>query len=239
MTQLAFIALTLQIAPALTLADADGVGELDSWPPREYFLKSLVAAVPQLLADYHPETGKFGREPWVYQDQMPIYPLAAAWHIKDDRNPYYQDDKLLKVIARGGEVWLEQQDDQGRYQLKRKNGDDWGKFRSCFVHSHWIKSYCLVKDALPEASRKKWEQGLIRGLTPICQVLPMSSVNNQPLRHAMALYIAGVALEKKDWRQTTTDYMACVVAAQDPAGFWSEHSGPVVAYNTAYLWFLD
>ena len=230
--------LRLTIGCALMSSLVLAEGTWDEWPPRAYLIKSLVAEIPQLLAKYHPETGKFGTEPWVYQDQMPRCPLAAAWHIKDDGNPYYHDAKLIEVIARGGEVWLEQQDDQGRYRLLRKNGDDWGLFRSSFVHSHWVKTYHLVKDVLPEASRKKWEQGLIRGLSHMVSPVHRGGVNNQNLRHAMALYIGGVCFGKDEWKATAQGHMARTIAEQRPAGFWTEHSGPVVGYNTAYPWFL-
>jgi len=219
--------------PTLTAED-----RWNRWPPRAYLLKSLVAEIPQLLAKYYPETGKFGTEPWVYQDQMPIYPLAAAWYLEDDANPYYHDDKLIEVIARAGEVWLEQQDQQGRYRLLRKNGDDWGLFRSSYVHSHWVKAYYLVADALPEASRQKWERGLVRGLGHIVPTVQRGGVNNQNLRHAMALYIGGLCFENPAWRSTAQAHLAKTVAAQRPAGFWTEHSGPVVGYNTAYPWFI-
>ena len=71
------------LLPSMALAE----DAWDSWPPRDYLLRSLVTAVPKLLAKYHPETGRFGTEPWVYQDQMPIYPLSAAWSIDDVNSP--------------------------------------------------------------------------------------------------------------------------------------------------------
>ena len=210
----------------------------DMWPPRDYLLKCIVKAVPRLLASYHPETGKFGTEPWVYQDQMPIFILAAAWSIEDENNPYYHDKKLLPIIARGGDVWLEQQNAKGQYRLLRKNGDDWGLFYSSFVHSHWTKTYALVGDVLPAMSRAKWKKGILRGLDHVYPTLSKAAVNNQPLRHALALYIASVCFDKPEWKRTAKAYMRRTAAAQDPAGFWSEHAGPALAYSFAYSWFL-
>jgi len=209
-----------------------------SWPPHEFLLRSLLNAVPKLLDTYHPETGRFGTEPWVYQDQMSIYPLAAAWSLDEPGNPYYHDPKLIEVIARGGEVWFEQQGEDGTWQLLRKNGDDWGRFRSSFVESHWVTTYHLVRDVLPEESRSKWETGLTRCLKHVPGMLAKASVHNQPLRHALALYIGGVCFENEEWKRAASAYMAKTAAAQDPAGFWSEHSGPAVAYSMAYPWFL-
>ncbi len=209
-----------------------------TWPPREYLLESLVKSIPGYLKAYHADTGKFNDEPWVYNDQMPIWPLAAAWSIDHPDNPYYHDPEILKVIARGGERWAEEQDDKGCWPLKRKNGDEWGTHRSAFVYSHWLKAYWLVGDALPEASRKIWEDSLLLGLNEMYPAIQKAAVHNLPLREAMNLYIGGVIFNNEDWKQAAMDFMARAVAKADPTGFWTEHSGPTVGYNTAYLWFL-
>ena len=229
-----FVIPTIALCASFVSATAAG----NSWPPRTFLFRSLLNAVPKLLESYHPETGKFGTEPWVYQDQMPIYILAAAWSLEDPENPYYHAPRLLEAIARGGEVWFEQQGEDGTWQLLRKNGDDWGRFRSSFVESHWVTTYHLVRDALPEASRRKWETGLLRCLKHVPGMLAKASVNNQPLRHALALYIGGVCFENDEWKRAASVYMAKTAAGQNPAGFWSEHSGPAVAYSMAYPWFL-
>ena len=51
----------------------------------------------------------------------------------------------------------------------------------------------------------------------------------------MALYIAGECFENADWRERARQLMAKAVERQDPAGFWSEHSGPVIGYNLVYV----
>jgi hypothetical protein len=50
----------------------------------------------------------------------------------------------------------------------------------------------------------------------------------------MALYCAGVCFGRDDWKQQAQAFMAKVVAAQTPGGWWVEHNGPVVAYNFVY-----
>ena len=99
MNRLVLLALCLCTAAAPA---AEPKHRFDKWPPRDFLVESLVAQVPKLLARYHPETGKFGSGIWVYNDQMAIFPLAAAWAIQHERNPYYHDAKLMPVIARGG-----------------------------------------------------------------------------------------------------------------------------------------
>ena len=66
-----------------------------TWPPREYLVRSLVESIPKIVASYHPDTGRFGTEPWICRDQNHIFPLAVAWALEDDANPYYHDDAIL------------------------------------------------------------------------------------------------------------------------------------------------
>ena len=51
----------------------------------------------------------------------------------------------------------------------------------------------------------------------------------------MAVYIAGECFDNADWRDRARQFMAKTVAAQDPGGFWTEHSGPVIGYNFVYV----
>jgi hypothetical protein len=58
---------------------------------------------------------------------------------------------------------------------------------------------------------------------------------NIPCHDAMALYLAGKMFDRSDWCEKATAYEHKVVDYQYPAGFWSEHAGPVVVYNQVYL----
>ena len=121
------------------------------------------------LKTYHPETGRFGTEPWVCGDQNVILPLAAAWSIKDPANPYYHDKKLLAVIGKGGEALVDDQDKDGKWIFKKKDLSTWGMIYMPWTYSRWIRAYVLVKDALPKAQREKWEKGLLLGFNGIRQ----------------------------------------------------------------------
>ncbi len=206
-----------------------------TWPPREYLLKSLVEAVPGYLKAYHPESGKFGSEPWVCQDQNVIYPLAAVWSIQDPKNPFYHDEKILEAIAGGGEALVDEMDKDGKWTFRKKDNSTWGHIHMPWTYSRWIRAYQLVKDILPENSRKKWEEGLRLGFSGIRKHADDASVHNIPTHHAMALYIAGMCFENEDWKNAADAFLAKVIAGQDPAGFWSEHFGPVVGYNMVYV----
>jgi len=204
------------------------------WPPRAYLLESLVDAVPKYLEEYHPETGRFGTDPWICSDQNHIFPLAAAWAIEDEHNPWYQDKKVLEAIAGGGNALVDDMDEAGKWTFRKKDNSTWGQIHMPWTYSRWIRAYQLVRDALPEADLGKWERGLRLGFGGIRKYAD-GHVHNIPTHHAMALYIAGVCFDNADWRDAATAFMAKVVAQQDPAGFWSEHFGPVVGYNRVYV----
>jgi hypothetical protein len=204
-----------------------------TWPPRAFLIKSLVKSVDETLKAYHPETGRFGTEPWVCGDQNVILPLAAAWSIKDPANPYYHDKKLLAVIGKGGEALVDDQDKDGKWLFKKKDLSTWGMIYMPWTYSRWIRAYILVKDALPKAQRAKWEKGLLLGFTGIRRD-EIQRVHNIPCHHAMALYIAGVAFKNEEWKKAAWDFQQKVMAEQSPEGYWSENYGPVVSYNMVY-----
>lgn len=227
-------ALVFLAASVLIAAPAKSGSPFQTWPPKDFLIKSLVNSVGETLKTYHPETGRFGTEPWVCGDQNVLLPLAAAWSLKHPANPYYHDKKLLEVIAKGGEALVDDQDDQGKWMFRKKDYSTWGPILMPWTYSRWIRAYVLVKDALPKASRDKWEKGLLLGFTNIHKE-ELHRVHNIPCHHAMGLYIAGVAFKNEEWKKTAAEFQKKVVAKQDPEGYWSENSGPVVSYNHVYI----
>ena len=224
------------VAAALAgLSTSVAAGESwDTWPPSAYLLESLVQAVPTYLDQFHPETGKFGTEPWICRDQNLIFPLAAAWAIEDPANPWHHSDEVLGVIAKGGEALVDEMDETGKWIFRKKDNSTWGPIHMPWTYSRWIRAYALVRDTLPDASREKWEQGLLLGFTGIRKYAD-GGVHNIPAHHAMALYIAGDCFENEEWKAAATAYMARVVDEQNAGGYWSEHFGPVVGYNEVYI----
>ncbi len=209
--------------------------ESTSWPDRAWLVRSLVRAVPRILKKQDAQTGRFGSKPWVCSDQNVLFPLAVAWATKDDDNPYWHDPRLLEAICRGGSALTRAQDNEGRWTFRKKDNTTWGQIYMPWTYSRWIRAYTLIKDDMPGSYVKEWRQGLIRGFKGIRATALTDRVHNIPTHHAMALYIAGMCFDSQDWRQEATRYMAKVVAAQDPDGFWSEHVGPVVGYNQVYV----
>lgn len=207
--------------------------QFKTWPPRAFLIKSLVKSVDETLKAYHPETGRFGTDPWICTDQNVLLPLAAAWSIKDPANPYYHDKKLLAVIGKGGEALVDDQDADGKWLFRKKDNSTWGMTYMPWTYSRWIRAYVLVRDALPKAMLAKWEKGLLLGFNGI-RKNEIQRVHNIPCHHAMGLYIAGVAFKNEEWKKAAWDFQQKVMAEQSPEGYWSENFGPVVSYNMVY-----
>ena len=206
-----------------------------NWNPRERFLKSLVAEVPVVLKSQNQRTGRFGTEPWICDDQNVIFPLAAAWAIQYPANPYYHDATVLEAIMKGGDALIAAQDKRGLWEFRKKDDSTWGQTAQPWTYSRWIRAFQLIKDAMPAKRRQHWEEGLKLGFERIAKGLPGDRSHNKPCHLAMALYCAGMCFEREDWKQVAREFMAKVVTAQSPYGYWSEHSGPVVGYNLVYV----
>ncbi len=205
------------------------------WPPTDYFVQSLVDDIPAIMDSYHPESGRFGTEPWVCGDQNVIYPLAVAWSYEHPDNPYYHSEELLEAIGKGGLKLVAEQDEKGMWRFDKKDGSYWGQIHMPWTYSRWIRAYDLVGEALPEDIRETWEEGLLLGFGEMAKDYPQAGVHNIPTHRAMALYIAGECFGNEEWKEKARQFMPKVVEAQDPVGFWSEHSGPVVGYNFVYI----
>jgi len=206
-----------------------------SWPPRNFLIQSLVASVPETLKAFHPETGRFGTEPWICNDQNVLLPLAAAWSLRSPDNPYYHDKKLLEVIAKGGNALVDDQDEKGMWLFRKKDNSTWGQILMPWTYSRWIRAYVLVKDALPAADRQKWEKGLLLGFKNIRLIIDSPRIQNIPCHHAMALYIAGQVFKNQEWQKAASAYQHRVIKDQFPDGYWTENFGPVVSYNMVYV----
>ncbi|MDH7602225.1 MAG: hypothetical protein QHI38_08775 [Armatimonadota bacterium] len=201
---------------------------------KELALKSLIQAVPSILKTYDSATGRFGTGVWICTDQNVIYPLAAAWAIESEENPYYHDAELLKAIIAGGNALIEDAGPDGSWVFRKKDNSTWGTIRMPWTYSRWIRTFSLIKDAMPPADRERWEKALILGYSNIMG-RDMNRVHNIPAHHAMGLYCAGETLGRPEWCEFAKQFMARVVAEQDPTGYWTEHSGPVVRYNLVYV----
>lgn len=222
---------------ACSLCGSVGGAAWETWPPRDFLLQSLVAGIEPVLASQDPGTGQFGTKPWICNDQNVLLPLAAAWSIEAPGNPWCHDAALLQAIAKGGEALVDAQDERGAWTFRKKDNSTWGQVHQPWTYSRWIRAYQIVRDALPPASRARWEEGLRLGFTHIRRAAS-ASVGNMTAHNMMALHVAGLAFANDDWRVAAAAYLLRTIQEQEEGGYWSEHCGPLIGYNGVYVELL-
>jgi len=198
----------------------------------------LVAEIPAILASQDAATGRFGTEPFIVNDQNLLWPLAVAWATPDTParpNPYAGDERLLAAIVAGGDALIEVADDRGRWEFRKKDNSTWGPIHMPWTYSRWIRAWALVRDAMPADRRAAWDAAITLGVDDIVATDLILPIRNIPAHHAMGVYRASQVLGRDDWRTAAVDYLHRTIDDQDPAGFWSEHHGPVVMYNVVYV----
>jgi hypothetical protein len=197
-------------------------------------LPALVKEIPTILDDQDTATGHFGKGVWIVTDQNVLYPLAVAWSIKDDRNPWYHSDRVLDAITRGGDALIAAQDKKGMWTFRKKDNSTWGQIYMPWTYSRWIRAYSLVREAMAPEKRAAWDKSLIHAFTGI-EHEAIKEVQNIPAHDAMALYLAGKVFNRPEWSTTATNFLHKVADAQYPGGYWTENIGPVVGYNFVYV----
>ena len=202
---------------------------------RQECLKDLVAGVPGILASQDAKTGRFGTGIWIVTDQNVMLPLAAAWSWQDDSNPYYHDGKVLDAIMLAGDALIDDQDATGQWVFRKKDGSTWGNIYMPWIYTRWIRSFALVREAMPEERRARWEKALRLGYNGIFKEVGLWRVHNIAAHHAMGLYFAGEVFGEPSWQALAAERLRTVAASQNSDGYWTEHKGPVVIYGFVYV----
>lgn len=204
------------------------------WTYKPEFLRQLVSGVTALLKTQDAATGRFGTGVWIVTDQNAIFPLAAAWAIRDEANPHFHNPQVLEAVMKGGDALIDAQDARGMWVFRKKDNSTWGDIYMPWTYSRWIRAFGLIRDAMPPERRARWEKALTLGFEGIA-ARELKTVHNIPTHHAMALYHASEVLNRPEWKTQAAVFLQRVIAAQDEGGFWSENHGPVVGYNLVYV----
>ncbi|OYN92495.1 hypothetical protein [Parenemella sanctibonifatiensis] len=208
----------------------------DGWHTTQLWSEFL-DLVPRILADQDPQTGRFGTEPFIVADQNVMYALAVAWAGEPAgvTNPFHHRDDILTAIVAAGDALLEVADSDGKFEFRKKDNSTWGWIHMPWTYSRWIRAWGLVRDAMPAERREAWDAALIRAVEGIIATELQGRIHNIPAHHAMAVFRASQVLDRPDWAQVAVDFLHRVTDAQQSGGYWSEHQGPVVAYNLVYV----
>jgi hypothetical protein len=203
----------------------------DTWSPG-ILLSDFVEQVPGILHSQDPATGRFGAPPFIVNDQNVLWPLAVAWSYESPDNPYYRDSAVLDAIVAGGDALIAEQDELGKFEFRKKDGSTWGQIYMPWTYSRWIRAWGIIR---PEFDSDRWDAAIGRAVQGMVDTTLTVPIRNIPVHDAMAIYRASRVLDRDDWKAAAVDYLHRAVDDQDEAGFWSEHSGPVVAYNLVYV----
>jgi hypothetical protein len=218
------------IPPSTTPAPAT-VAELKY---KAEFLQQLAERVPQMLKVYDATTGRFGEGIWTCQDQNLMLPLAVVYATPGEGNSQYKDAPLLEIIMKAGDALIEDMDEHGQWEFRKKDGSTWGKISMPWTYSRWIRTYSLIREDMPAERRARWAQAFDCGFSHI-EKTQLGPTHNIPTHHAMSLYIAGRQLHRPAWCERATQVLHNVAKAQFEGGYWSEGQGPLVQYNFVYV----
>ena len=197
---------------------------------RDALTARLLDATPDLLATQDPHTGRFGEGIWIVTDQNVLFPMAAAWATP---GAHYHYPDLLAAIVRGGDALIDDQDERGMWEFRKKDGSTWGPIFMPWTYSRWLRAFGIIREAMSEDARRRWEDALLLGYEGIADTA-LGRIHNIPAHHAMGLYHAGQLFDNAAWRDQARDFLMRVCEDQHADGYWSEHVGPVVACNFVY-----
>lgn len=227
------VSATLRAAAALAALTAAGFPATVRF--KERCLEDLVAGVPAILKSQDPSTGRFGQGIWIVTDQNVMLPLAAAWSYRHAKNPYYHRADVLEALMAAGDALIADQDANGRWVFRKKDGSTWGNIYMPWIYSRWMRAFQMIREAMPPERRARWEKALVLGFGGIAKEVGRARVQNIPAHHAMGLYFAGTVFERPEWCKLASEYLHKVASAQHSDGYWTEHVGPVVNYGFVYV----
>jgi hypothetical protein len=206
----------------------------DTWSPG-ILLPDFVEQVPGILHSQDPATGRFGTPPFIVTDQNVLWPLAVAWSHDSPDNPFYRDSAVFDAILSGGDALIAEQDRDGKFEFRKKDGSTWGQIYMPWTYSRWIRAWGIVRPAMAADQRQRWDDAIGHAVQGMVDTALTVALRNIPVHDAMAIYRAAQVLDRDDWKAAAVDYLHRAADEQDNAGFWSEHSGPVVTYNFVYV----
>jgi hypothetical protein len=198
-------------------------------------VRDLGSQVPNILRSQDPKTGHFGTGIWISTDQNVLLPLAAAWSYQDAHNPYYHSAQLLNAIMLGGDALIEAQDKDGKFLFLKKDGSTWGQIYQPWIYTRWLRAFQMIRPAMPPDRRARWEKALLLGYDGISREERTATLHNIPTHHAMGLYFAGKIFDRPEWCRQAAEFFHRVLQIQNPDGYWSEHSGPLILYDKVYI----
>ena len=180
------------------------MADLPFWQPEPEMREALTMSISEILASQR-RGGEFGIEPWVCGDQNVMFPLAVAWAMEN--GPFAGDPVVLGAIVRGAKPLIDELDEDGKWEFRKKDNSTWGRVAMPWTYRRWVCTYSIIRDEMPEADRDLWGEVLERSYGQIAE-RELSGYTNIPAFHASGLYVAGEVFGRQEWKDQVRDYNA-------------------------------
>lgn len=201
---------------------------------KDVYLQCLVNGVNDALSRFDEDTGRFmSGTGWAVTNQDIIYPLALLY--KQPGNPCHEDERILDHAMRGGDALRNFQYPDGRVEFVKVDGSKWGPTYMPWSMYHWLETYILLRDELPNQRKQNWEDGLALAFDGIAKQTRSAGVHNIPTWNGMSLYRAGKTFDNHEWLEVGSGMIYKTVSEQQAGGYWLEHGGPTTSYNYVYV----
>jgi len=211
-------------------------------------LDLIASGVEEKLETFDEATGRFITQPtgpiapgaapedlgWIVTNQDVMYALATLYLEGD--SPFHRNPEILEIAGRAGDAVRDFQDEDGRVEFIKPDGSKWGMTYMGWTNYAWLETWALLREHFDHERRERWEEGLVLALEGQArEIANPEHIHNIPAWKAMSSWRAGQLMGRDDFKQIGEDYMAVVVEAQEPGGYWAEHMGPTTGYNRVYL----
>ncbi len=202
---------------------------------RDFFFKALVKSAENYRKTMDEKTGRFlaSNGGWAVTNQDAMVAYAYLYVTPGKENPYFQNPEALDTVIKAAQALRDWQYPDGQVEFIKIDGSKWGPIYMPWTFYHWLETYILIRDLLPDEIRKDWEIGLMPAMESYGKQDP-EKIHNIPVWQAMCVHRAGKFFGREDWIENADALIRNTCLAQDECGFWPEHKGPTTTYNFVY-----
>jgi hypothetical protein len=202
---------------------------------KKHFFDALVRSANNYLNTFDSKSGRFLENGgWAVTLQDAVLAYAYLYTTEKEGNPFYKDEKIYNVILKGIQALRNFQYPDGQFEFIKTDGSKWGPIYMPWTFYHWLETYEIMKNYLPDDVRCDWGTGLIPAFISFSR-RDNKHLHNIPLWDSMSLHRAGIIFNNEDWKKHADVLFQKATEKQHPDGYWEEHGGPTVSYNRVYM----
>ena len=198
-------------------------------------LTGMASGIDAAQARLDPKSHKFlaANGGWAVTLNDIIFPLALLYsHAK---SPVAGEDRVLELAMRGGDGLRKAQSPDGRWEFEKVDGSKWGQTYMPWTIYHWCEAFALLRDIMPAARRRAWEEGLTLCYDGLASELAAPRSHNIPTWNGMSLVRGAELFDRPQWAEVGKRQIDYAIDKQHPGGYWPEGDGPTNGYNGVYI----